>query len=101
MAATELMGWVSSMNRWQERYKGKLYTVSPRQLGAEPRTSVASRETANEKLKTAKQFIRGLWEIELISLPRNIEVLADHGEPPAEVAFCRSRPKSHSTASAV
>jgi integrase len=48
MAAKELMGWVPSMKRWQKRYKGKLYTVSPRRLGVEPRTKSASRDVANE-----------------------------------------------------
>jgi len=47
MAVEEHMGWVRSMSRWQKRYKGKLYTVSPRQLGVEPRTRAASREAAN------------------------------------------------------
>jgi len=55
MAVKEHMGWVRSMNRWQKRYRGKLYTVSPRQLGIEPKTRSASREAANgwwEKKRT-------------------------------------------------
>ena len=36
------------MKRWQKRYRGKLYTVSPRRLGIEPRTKSASRDVANE-----------------------------------------------------
>ncbi len=47
MAEKELMGWVASMKRWQKRYRGKLYTVSPRQLAILPPTKVASREAAN------------------------------------------------------
>ena len=43
MAEKEPMGWVASMKRWQKRYRGKLYTVSPRQLGIEPRSKAASR----------------------------------------------------------
>ena len=48
MAAKESMGWANSMKRWQKRYKGKLYTVSPHRLGVEPRTKSASRDVANE-----------------------------------------------------
>ena len=48
MAAKESMGWVTSMKRWQKRYCGKLYTVSPRGLGVEPRTRSDSRNAANE-----------------------------------------------------
>ena len=48
MAAKESMGWVTSMKRWQKRYRGKLYTVSPRGLGVEPRTRSDSRNAANE-----------------------------------------------------
>ena len=48
MAKKELMGWVASMKRWQKRYRGKLYTVSPRQLGIEPRTREATRDAGNQ-----------------------------------------------------
>lgn len=47
MAAIELMGWQKSQRIWQKRYRGRLYAVSPRQLGTEP-TKEASRVKANE-----------------------------------------------------
>jgi integrase len=47
MASAELMGWQKSQRIWQKRYRGKLYAISPRQLGTEP-TKEASRAKANE-----------------------------------------------------
>ena len=47
MPANELMGWQKSQRIWQKRYRGKLYAVSPRQLGV-PATKEASRAEANE-----------------------------------------------------
>ena len=47
MATTELMGWQKSQRIWQKRYRGKLYAISPRQLGTDP-TKEASRVAANE-----------------------------------------------------
>lgn len=44
--AKELMHW-TKQKRWQKRYSGKLYGVSPRQLGT-PATKEASRAAANK-----------------------------------------------------
>ncbi len=47
MAHIELMGWSRKQRRWFKRYRGKLYFVSPKQLGTES-TKEASRQAANE-----------------------------------------------------
>ena len=57
MAKKELMGWVASMKRWQKRYRGRLYTVSPRQLDIEPRTKVATRDAANQWWESKQEEI--------------------------------------------
>ena len=57
VAKKERMGWVTSMKRWQKRYQGKLYTISPRQLGVQSATKAASREAANQWWETKKAEI--------------------------------------------
>lgn len=47
MAATELMTWSKTQRRWLKKYRGQMYSVSPRQLRTE-RTKEASREAAND-----------------------------------------------------
>jgi integrase len=56
MAAIELMGWQKSQHIWQKRYRGRLYAVSPRQLGIDP-TKEASRVKANEWWEKKKDEI--------------------------------------------
>lgn len=46
MPQPELMVWIKSERRWQKKYRGKRYAVSPRQLGTDP-TKEASRQAAN------------------------------------------------------
>ncbi|MCE9544180.1 MAG: hypothetical protein K8T25_01455 [Planctomycetia bacterium] len=57
MSTAELMGWDKKMLRWQKRYRGKLYTVSPRQLKAEKRTKDATRTQANQWWRSKKAEI--------------------------------------------
>jgi len=47
MPANELMGWNKDQRRWFKKYRGKIYSVSPRQLKCQP-TKEASRQAANE-----------------------------------------------------
>ena len=47
MPATELMGWNKTQRRWFKKYRGHIYSVSPRQLNCEV-TKDASRQAANE-----------------------------------------------------
>ena len=47
MAAIELMTWSKTQHRWLKKYRGQMYSVSPKQLDTE-RTKEASREAANE-----------------------------------------------------
>ncbi len=46
MALKELMGWNPTARRWFKKYAGKMFAVSPRQLGTEA-TKEASRAAAN------------------------------------------------------
>ena len=47
MPEVELMGWNTRQRRWFKKYKGKVFAVSPKQLGTEP-TKAASRKAAND-----------------------------------------------------
>ena len=47
MPIIELMGWNKTQRRWFKKYLGKIYSVSPKQLGAES-TKEASKAKANE-----------------------------------------------------
>jgi len=51
------MGWDRRMRRWQKRYRGKLYAVSPNQLGFSERTKAATIEAANQWWEAKKQEI--------------------------------------------
>ncbi|MDY0167227.1 MAG: hypothetical protein RBS80_11835, partial [Thermoguttaceae bacterium] len=57
MPVLELMSW--SAKRWHKQYRGKHYTVSPRQLGT-PATRAASRVAANEWWEQTKDEIDSL-----------------------------------------
>ncbi len=47
MGLLELMSWIPKEKRWQKKYRGKRYAVSPRQLKTAP-TKEASRQAAND-----------------------------------------------------
>jgi hypothetical protein len=47
MALAELMSWIPKEKRWQKKYRGRRYAVSPRQLLTDA-TKEASRTRANE-----------------------------------------------------
>jgi FAD/FMN-containing dehydrogenase len=46
MARTYLMTWVPKRRRWMKKYRGRMYAVSPRQLGM-PDSKEASYQAAN------------------------------------------------------
>lgn len=47
MPEIELMTWAPKQRRWLKKYRGKMYSVSARQLERSP-TKAASRKAANE-----------------------------------------------------
>ena len=47
MPTVELMGWNKDQRRWFKDHRGKMHSVSPRQLKTEP-TKEASRQAAND-----------------------------------------------------
>lgn len=47
MATVERMSWLATQKRWQRKYRGRTYRVSPRQLGC-PATRSGSRDAANQ-----------------------------------------------------
>jgi len=67
-----LMTW-TKQKRWQKRYKGKLYGVSPRQLGT-PSTKDASVKAANE------WWLRNKTEIDAQSVPEHPEHIRSYYE---------------------
>ncbi|MCA9119275.1 MAG: site-specific integrase [Planctomycetaceae bacterium] len=68
--AKPLMGW-TSQKRWQKRYRGKLYGVSPHQLGASP-TKLGSQIQANAWWRAKKKELDDAY-----SQKHNIKRLAE------------------------
>jgi hypothetical protein len=63
------MGWNKRQRRWAKKYKGKVWFVSPRQLGTEP-TKEASRQAAND-----------WWEKKQAEVDESLGVAKKHPAP--------------------
>jgi integrase len=71
MAAQELMTWSKSQKRWLKKYRGRMYSVSPRQLET-PRSRQSSRQAANE------WWLRKRTQIDAQALPEHPEHLVNY-----------------------
>jgi len=64
MVASDLMTWVESQKRWMKSYKGKTYSVSPKQLGLVDGTEAETRHAAALWWEEKRRQIDGCEAVE-------------------------------------
>ncbi len=57
MPSQEHMTWNPTQKRWLKKYRGKMYSISPRQLECNPPTKDRSRQAANAWWETKQREV--------------------------------------------
>jgi hypothetical protein len=58
MSRKQTMTWEKARSRWRKMFEGKVYTVSPKELGT-PATKEASQDAANEWWEAKQAELEG------------------------------------------